>query len=218
MPRVDRTYLICLVPVAILAFCWLNRSFPDKLSANSSYIGNLSGPQKVNISLALKKTDQIILKPQERFSFNSRIGARTIEAGFLEAPTYANGKTIQTEGGGVCLVSSLLYKSALEAGLKVLERHAHSRPVRSIKPGFDATVLFDRYDLVFVNNSSCPIKIRAIVNKQNAQIEFLGKKDKSTIELVSDHRRSSDNKLAVVVYKNVNGKLTQISRDLYKRR
>ena len=122
-----------------------------------------------------------------------------------------------TEGGGICLVSSMLYKSALEAGLTIKERRAHSRPVRSIKPGLDATVDYGRYDLKFENRLAKPILIQTSCKDQIARVEIRGVNNDKTCTLVTSPIARTGNTLTIAVYKKLDGQLLPVSKDSYRR-
>ena len=85
-----------------------------------------------NMSLTCSKLNGTIVKAGESFSFCNTVGKATAEAGYKEAEIFdKNGNIKKGYGGGNCQVSSTLYNVVLQIpGLKVLERHEHSRRVR----------------------------------------------------------------------------------------
>jgi len=103
-----------------------------------------SGPKYegrvANIKKIARMLNGIHIHPGETFSFNRVVGPRTLEAGFLEAPTYFLGEVLPGVGGGVCQVSSTMYAAALHANVEVIDRRPHSRASNYIEPGLDATV------------------------------------------------------------------------------
>jgi len=107
-----------------------------------------------NIVLAAGIIDGTLVPPGGRFSFNGTVGPRTQERGFEKALVIQDDAFVPGLGGGVCQVSSTLYRAVLAAGLEVVERHNHSLPVAYIPLGLDATVSYGGQDLVFVNNTS----------------------------------------------------------------
>ena len=58
-------------------------------------------------------------------------------------------------------------------GLKVIERHEHSRDVPYIKDGKDAAVSYNSADLKFKNNLDYDIKIEAKVEDRNVKIKLI---------------------------------------------
>ena len=90
-------------------------AFPDLLATFSTRFDASSYNRNVNIKLAAKKVNGTIILPGEKFSFNTVVGSRTIEAGFKEGTAYIGGKVVPDVGGGVCQVSSTIYNTALLA-------------------------------------------------------------------------------------------------------
>lgn len=213
----DKTYLILLLPVLLGLLYWQDRPFQAHLGEAHSRIGHLKRESKTNIGLACKKIDNCVIRPGETFSFNRVVGPRTNERGFLSAPTYMGNETTGTEGGGICLVSSLLYKAALESGLSVQERAPHSRTISTVLPGLDATVWYGRQDLKLRNTSSEPVKIHCTADFYNVGIELLGPKNAETPRIVRREKPASASQIAVAVFLEKGDQLEQVSTDLYDR-
>lgn len=128
-----------------------------------SYTTNLgnSNPNRLNnIRLASKAINNLILMPGEKFSFNKVVGERTPERGYKEAGVIIKGEFSEGIGGGICQVSSTLYNSVDEAGLKILQRSSHSAKVTYVPAGRDATVSWGGPDFKFKNNLDKPILIK----------------------------------------------------------
>jgi vancomycin resistance protein YoaR len=129
-----------------------------------------------NISVALNSINNIVIWPREIFSFNEITGPRTAERGYLPAPIILNGGYDVDYGGGVCQVSSTVYNAVLMAGLPVIERHGHSKPVHYVLEGKDATVDYGYLDLKFQNNQDGPIIVKSSINNSRIYVEFRGEK------------------------------------------
>ncbi|HEY8450489.1 MAG TPA: VanW family protein [Bacillota bacterium] len=100
-----------------------------------------SGPAEAhNVALAAGRLAGTVLREGEIFSFNRALGPYTVERGYRSGQSYAGGRIVESEGGGVCRVSSVLYNLAVFARLRVVERHPHSMPVPYLPPGRDAAV------------------------------------------------------------------------------
>ena len=78
-------------------------------------------------------------------------------------------------GGGVCQVSSTLFHAALLAGMEVVERHCHSRPVAYIPLGLDATVVYNYLDLKLANRGISPLLLVARIREDRLELAVLGK-------------------------------------------
>ncbi len=124
-----------------------------------------------NIRLTAALLNNAAIAPGEEFSFNSRTGEPTRERGFRPAIIFVDGGHGEELGGGMCQVSSTLYNAALEAGLRVTERHAHSRPVSYVPPGRDATTYTDK-DLRFVNTARRTLVLRSFVTGKKLTVDI----------------------------------------------
>ena len=172
--------ILFLTPVSLAIACWWFNPFCQVVVSNSASLSRLSPAQHANIQLAAQAVNGYVLAPGETFSFNHTVGARTGDRGFMHSPSYLGGDTPATFGGGICLLSSLLYRDALEVGLTVKERNPHTRTVECVPPGMDATVWFGRSDLKFTNTSTVPLKIVALVDFSSLKVEFLGDRNASS--------------------------------------
>lgn len=87
----------------------------------------------------------------EVFSFWRQLGRTTKAKGFATGRELREGCLVPAVGGGLCQLSGLLYQAALDAGLEIVERHAHSRilPGSSAEQDLDATVFWNYVDLRF---------------------------------------------------------------------
>lgn len=130
-----------------------------------------------NIKLASQKINGLKISPGEEFSFNNVVGRRTVEKGYEKATiiTRKNGKPKKGTGvgGGICQVSSTLYNAVEKSGLKIIERHKHSKVVSYVPKGKDATVTYGAYDFRFSNNRSYPIMIRTNLNSTTLTVKIL---------------------------------------------
>lgn len=136
----------------------------------------------LNIKLAAKAIDGMLLKPGEVFSFNHTVGPRTVEAGYQEAMIIEGNTFVPGLGGGVCQVSSTLYNAVRLASpsLSVVERSRHSLPVTYVPPGQDATVAYPNLDFEFRNDSDDYLLIRSCVNNNTLNFSMYGKAKKQS--------------------------------------
>lgn len=142
---------------------------------------NFSGSPKArvhNISVGASIFNGILLKPDEEFSFNQLLGSVDASTGYQPELIIKN-KTITPEyGGGLCQVSTTLFRAALISGLKILERHPHSLPVRYYNPqGFDATIYPGVSDLRFKNDTGGYILIESLLENYQLTFEVFGQTD-----------------------------------------
>ncbi|TCS92803.1 VanW family protein [Hazenella coriacea] len=116
-----------------------------------------------NIRLSSKAIDNLILMPGEEFSFNRVVGERTTARGYKSAGVIVKGEFSEGIGGGICQVSSTLFNSVDDAGLKITRVQHHSAEVTYVPPGRDATVSWGGPDFRFKNNLNKPVLIKVNV-------------------------------------------------------
>lgn len=141
----------------------------------SRFAGSI--PSRIhNVELAASRINGLLIKPQETFSFNAALGEVSASTGFQQAYVIQSGRTILGDGGGVCQVSTTLFRAGLNAGLPITERRAHSYRVgyyeQDSKPGIDATVYNPTADLKIKNDTLGHILIQAIFNRKNLSLVF----------------------------------------------
>lgn len=153
----------------------------DELSFNgqdigtySTYYGGSIQNRKDNIILSASILDGTIVLPGQQFSFNGTLGPISRSTGFKEATVISDGEFTTGVGGGVCQVSTTLYVAARNAGLQIDERHAHSKPINYVPPGWDAAVAEGLLDLKFTNNTAKPIIIKAQADTANIVFTIVG--------------------------------------------
>lgn len=154
----------------------------------STYFHSIPG-RVHNVALAASRINGTLIKPGETFSFNSTLGDVSAFTGYQQAYIISEGKTILGDGGGVCQVSSTLFRAVLDAGLPIVERTAHAYRVgyyeQSSSPGFDATVYSPSPDFKFTNDTGNYILIEAITDTKNYSLAFelYGTKDSRTVSI-----------------------------------
>jgi vancomycin resistance protein YoaR len=141
----------------------------------STFKGSIAG-RIHNVVLASSKISGVLIKPGEIFSFNKTLGDVSAATGFQQAYIIKEGRTVLGDGGGVCQVSSTLFRAALDAGLPIEERWPHSYRVsyyeQGFGPGLDATVFDPSYDLKFRNDTPGHILIQAYTDTNNLKLTF----------------------------------------------
>jgi len=147
----------------------------EQISEFSTRLPNDTQARDSNIELACNSFNGTVIKSGETFSFWNVLGATTKEKGYKKAKTFtSDGETIQSYGGGVCQVSTTIYNAVLEVeGLKVIERHEHSKDVPYIKDGKDAAVAYNTSDLKFKNTLEYDIRIDAKVENRRVKISLV---------------------------------------------
>ncbi len=150
---------------------------PDLLGrAQISFAGGTEERNK-NIEIGISRLSGTVISPGEEFSFTDVLGPVTEEEGYSEAKVFLNGEVVKGLGGGLCQVSTTLFRSALAAGLPISERHNHTYTVSYYDVGLDATYSDPGPDLKFINDTGKPIIIKGEVKDQYAIFEIYGTSD-----------------------------------------
>lgn len=144
--------------------------------SETSFYGSTEGRGK-NIDLGIKKINGMVLQPGEEFSFIKTVGESKEEDGYTEQKVFLNDEVTTGIGGGLCQVSTTLFRSALSAGLKITERKNHTYTVPLYDIGLDAVYAYPYTDLKFINDTKNPIVIKGKVENQKAIFEIYGKYD-----------------------------------------
>ena len=159
-----------------------------------------------NIEVGAAKFDEHLLKPDEEFSFNKILGRVSGEDGYLPGLVIKDHKLVPEFGGGICQVSTTMFRAAVYAGLKVTERYPHSFAVRFYNPqGFDATVYPPHPDLRFINNTSGNILIQAKISHNHLIFEMYGKNEgrKVVVKGPYVYEKKDDGSMKTVLWQEV---------------
>ncbi len=130
----------------------------------TSYFRGSSAARLQNIKAASAQFKGLLVAPNATFSMGDAIGDISLDNGYAEALIIYNGQTITGVGGGVCQVSTTLFRTAFFGGYPIVERNAHAYRVYYYEQtangtdpqmaGLDATVYFPLVDLKFTNDRS----------------------------------------------------------------
>ncbi len=206
---------IFALPVCAFMLYWVTRPFPDTLSSVTISMQDLSGAQRINIQQAVRGLNGTVIEPGKQFSFNAKVGPRTNSRGYVLAPSYVGNDSLATVGGGVCLVSSGLYQTALRSGMKIDKRTPHMRTMRTVAPGLDATVWYGQTDLAFTNALTQPVRIKCESNPTKVTIAILGPRRVLPAIKVFRKQFSTPSGTQAEVYRQIQGRTELVSRDTY---
>ena len=119
----------------------------------------------VNLKLASKKIDGLIVKPGEEFSFWNLVGNATKRKGYLEGLVISNSQMKKGVGGGLCQLANMIHWLVLHTPLEVTELHHHSDALfpdekRRVPFGTGTSISYKALDYRFKNVTDSPIQIR----------------------------------------------------------
>jgi len=131
-----------------------------------------------NIKRSLEQYQSLIIAPGQEFSFVEFLGEVDEANGYLPELVIKDNKTQPEFGGGVCQVSSTVFRAAIFSGMKITERRNHSYPVQYYLPyGMDATIYIPKPDFKFVNNTKNSIMMQSEIIGTELFFRFFGTRD-----------------------------------------
>lgn len=119
----------------------------------------------INLQLASKKIDGIIVKPGEEFSFWNLVGDATKRKGYKEGLVISNSQMKKGVGGGLCQMANMIHWLVLHTPLEVTELHHHSDALfpdekRRVPFGTGTSISYKALDYRFKNTTNASIQIR----------------------------------------------------------
>ena len=130
-----------------------------------------------NIIVGASRINGTCLLPGEKVSFDEVIHDSSDGQKFYAAGSYLNGKVVQTEGGGICQVSTTAYNALLKAGIIPVKRFPHSMPVHYVPLGLDAAISAGEKDLMIKNTLDVPILINGFTEGNTLTFQVVSYKD-----------------------------------------
>jgi vancomycin resistance protein YoaR len=161
----------------------------------TSYFGGSSAARMQNIDAARKQFHGLLVPPNTTFSMADALGDVSLENGYAEALIIYNGRSITGVGGGVCQVSTTLFRTAYYGGYPIVERHEHAYRVYYYEQtatgydtglaGLDATVYVPLVDLKFTNDRPYWLLMETYFyqNEQKLEWKFYSGDDGRTVDV-----------------------------------
>lgn len=150
----------------------------ELLATGESNFSGSPADRIYNIALAASRITGVLIAPGQEFSFNNAIGDISAATGYKQALVILSGRTVLGDGGGVCQVSTTVFRAALSAGLPITTRTAHAFRVGYYEreagswsgPGFDATIYQPGVDFKFKNDTPSHILLQTRVDKASSKL------------------------------------------------
>lgn len=134
-----------------------------------------------NITEGINQFNGVLIQKDEEFSFMEHLSPVDAEHGFLPELVIKGDETIPEYGGGMCQVSSTMFRAALYSGLPITARTNHSYAVsyyaRPFGYGLDATVYDPAPDLKFLNDTPGALLVQSYIEGNSAYYVFYGTND-----------------------------------------
>lgn len=143
----------------------------------TTYFTGSENNRRTNIAVGASKLDGVIIAPGEEFSFNYLLGDIAPENGFVDGKVIFGGRTVTGIGGGICQVSTTVFRAAFEGGFAITERNSHGYRVgyyelNGAAPGLDAAIWQPERDFRFQNNTPYHLLIETDIYPAQDAIQF----------------------------------------------
>lgn len=171
-----------------------NLGIKELLGSGESTFHHSNATRNINVARGAAIVNRILVAPGEEFSFIKNLGEVSAATGFQKAYIIRQGKTELDVGGGICQVSTTLFRAMLNAGLQITARQQHAYRVsyyeEDSKPGFDATVFIPNPDLKFINDTGHYVLIQDSYDGVNKKLtyEIYGTSDGRQVEISNYHQ------------------------------
>lgn len=153
-----------------------NLGIRDLLGSGKSRFAGSGADRIYNLSLSSQKLHGVLVPSGETFSMYKAVGDVESYTGYREAYIIIDGQTKVGVGGGVCQVSTTLFRAILNAGLPIEERHPHAYRVgyyeQDNPAGIDASVYFPTSDFKFKNDTAGYVLIQRKLDLATSTLTF----------------------------------------------
>ena len=165
----------------------------EVVSSYTSYFYGSSSSRKQNIATAASRFHGVLLPPGASFSMADVLGDVSLDTGYAEAWIIFGDRTIKGVGGGVCQVSTTLFRTAFFGGFPIIERYPHayrvtyyeqtsSGGINTNLAGLDATVYVPLVDFKFTNDTDHWLLMETYVGANSLTWKFYSTSDGRTVE------------------------------------
>jgi vancomycin resistance protein YoaR len=129
-----------------------------------------------NIVVGSSHVDGTVVPNGGEFDYNAALGDISGERGFVDGYVISRGTLVKELGGGICQISTTVWRAAYLSGLPITQRSNHSYRVsyyematRNFAPpiGFEATVYAPYKNLRFKNDTGSSLLVQISVNTRN---------------------------------------------------
>ena len=162
-------------------------------SGSSSFAGS-SPVRAENVKVAARNITASLVRPGESLSFNDALGAISLENGYVEGKIILGDWTASDLGGGVCQVSTTVFRAAFYAGFRFEEWNYHSWRLAFYEadgspPGLDAAIYQPNTpeewekDLIFTNPFDSWLLLQTVIDGETVTAQLYGASSPYTVEV-----------------------------------
>ena len=149
----------------------------------------------VNIDLACKKINGILIRPGEVFSFWKTVGKTTKRKGYKDGRVIIKNKLTPGVGGGLCNLGNTIHLLVLHSPLKVTEFHSHSDALapdhgKRIPLSAGTSVSYNNVDFRFKNDSDQNVQLLLWCEGETLRAELRSEREfPNAYEIVEENHR-----------------------------
>jgi vancomycin resistance protein YoaR len=157
-----------------------------------SYFRGSDNSRIQNIATAASRFHGVMVPPGGTFSMAEVLGDVSLDTGYAEAWIIYGDRTIKGVGGGVCQVSTTLFRTVFFGGFPIIERHPHAYRVYYYEQtytghdarlaGLDATVYVPLVDFKFVNDTPYWLLMETYIGNNWLQWKFYSTSDGRSVD------------------------------------
>ena len=162
-------------------------------SGSSSFTGS-SPVRAENVKVAARNITGALVRPGESLSFNDALGPISLENGYVEGKIILGDWTASDLGGGVCQVSTTVFRAAFYAGFRFEEWNYHSWRLAFYEadgspPGLDAAIYQPNTpeewekDLIFTNPFDSWLLLQTVIDGETVTAQLYGASSPYTVEV-----------------------------------
>ena len=166
----------------------------NRISRGDSNFAGGDEARDNNIYVGADLANGTLIRPGDDYSFNGAIGAITEDKGFVVSNVIFGETPGVDIGGGICQVSTTVFRAALLGGFPITEWHPHSFRLANYEydgwdPGFDASILQSEGDpstwgdFKFTNDTGGWLLVQTWTDFPHLIVEIYGPKMDRTVDI-----------------------------------
>lgn len=153
-------------------------------SGSSSFEGS-PDTRRENVHVAARHVSRTLIPPTGNWSFNERLGPITPDEGYVSGRSIQGNWFADDIGGGVCQISTTVFRAALFGGFRFPEWHYHGFRVMFYEldgwsPGIDAAIYQpngpgeEELDLIILNPTDSWAFLQLVIDGDRVTAELYG--------------------------------------------
>ncbi|MDD3773961.1 MAG: VanW family protein [Patescibacteria group bacterium] len=162
-----------------------NFNFTKLLGKGESTFYGSSEDRYINIKVGSAAINGIVINNDSIFSLGESLGDVSEATGYKEGWVIKENSLASELGGGLCQITTTMFRAALNVGLSIEERHNHGYRVAYYEPpvGMDAAIYYPQLDLKFKNDTGAPILLQTVIENYKATYYLYGLGDGRKVEI-----------------------------------